>query len=237
MTSLPDLALPLLKALSPEAAHRASILALRLMPRRKPPPDPAPLRVKLWGRSFPNPVGLAAGFDKHAEAPDAMLGLGFGFVEIGTVTPRPQDGNPKPRLFRLPEDRAVINRLGFNSEGLDAVDGAACGAARPGRHRRRQYRQEPRQRKRRGGLRCLRREACALGRLPRRQRLLAQHPGPARFAEESGAGRADRATQAGARQILAETPAAALVEDRARSVRPRKSWASPKRRSNPPSTG
>ncbi len=131
MTSLPDLALPLFMALSPEAAHRASILALRLMPLRAASPDPAPLRVKLWGRSFPNPVGLAAGFDKHAEAPDAMLGLGFGFVEIGTVTPRPQDGNPKPRLFRLPEDRAVINRLGFNSEGLDAV--TARLAARRGR--------------------------------------------------------------------------------------------------------
>jgi len=131
MTSLPDLALPLLKALPPEAAHRASILALRLMPAREAAPDPAGLRVKLWGRSFPNPVGLAAGFDKHAEVPDAMLKLGFGFVEIGTVTPRPQDGNPKPRLFRLKEDRAVINRLGFNSEGLDDV--AARLAARRGR--------------------------------------------------------------------------------------------------------
>ncbi len=131
MTSLPDLALPLLKALAPEAAHRASILALRLMPLRAAPPDPAPLRVKLWGRNFPNPVGLAAGFDKHAEVPDAMLGLGFGFVEVGTVTPRPQAGNPKPRLFRLKEDGAVINRLGFNSEGLDAV--AARLRARRGR--------------------------------------------------------------------------------------------------------
>jgi len=121
MTSLPDLALPLLKALPPEAAHRAGIMALRLYPARAPKPDPASLRVKLWGKNFPNPVGLAAGFDKHAEVPDAMLALGFGFVEIGTVTPLPQAGNPKPRMFRLAEDRAVINRLGFNSEGLEAV--------------------------------------------------------------------------------------------------------------------
>jgi dihydroorotate dehydrogenase len=121
MKSLPDLALPLLKALPPEAAHRAGILALRLYPAHTPKPDPASLRVKLWGMNFPNPVGLAAGFDKHAEVPDAMLALGFGFVEIGTVTPLPQPGNPKPRMFRLEADRAVINRLGFNSEGLDVV--------------------------------------------------------------------------------------------------------------------
>jgi dihydroorotate dehydrogenase len=75
----------------------------------------------VWGLDFPNPVGLAPGFDKHAEVPDAMLGLGFGFVEIGGVTPRPQPGNPRPRLFRLSEDGAVINRLGFNSEGLAVV--------------------------------------------------------------------------------------------------------------------
>jgi dihydroorotate dehydrogenase len=130
-SSLPDLAFPLLKALPPEAAHRASILALRLLPAGGAPPDPRALRVKLWGLNFPNPVGLAAGFDKHAEVPDAMLTLGFGFAEVGTVTPRPQAGNPKPRVFRLAEDRAVINRLGFNSEGLDAV--AARLAARKGK--------------------------------------------------------------------------------------------------------
>jgi dihydroorotate dehydrogenase len=131
MPPLPDLALPLLRALPPEAAHRASILALRLWPARPAAPDPPVLGVKLWGLSFPNPVGLAAGFDKHAEVPDAMLALGFGFVETGTVTPLPQPGNPKPRLFRLTRDRAVINRLGFNSEGLAAV--AARLAARRAR--------------------------------------------------------------------------------------------------------
>src|SRR5271154_6435919 len=88
MPPLPALALPLLRALPPEAAHRASILALRLWPARQAAPDPPSLRVKLWGLSFPNPVGLAAGFDKHAEVPDAMLGLGFGFVEPGTVAAR-----------------------------------------------------------------------------------------------------------------------------------------------------
>ncbi len=75
----------------------------------------------MWGRDLPNPIGLAAGFDKNAEVPDAMLGLGFGLVEIGSVTPRPQEGNPRPRLFRLPEDRGVINRMGFPGEGLEAA--------------------------------------------------------------------------------------------------------------------
>jgi dihydroorotate dehydrogenase len=79
------------------------------------------LSVNLFGLEFPNPLGLAAGFDKNAEVPDAMLALGFGFVEIGSVTPKPQDGNPRPRLFRLAEDEAVINRMGFNNEGHDAV--------------------------------------------------------------------------------------------------------------------
>jgi len=122
MTALFDLALPVLRALPPEAAHRATIGVLRagLAPRRQMPDAPS-LRIKLWGRDFPNPVGLAAGFDKDAEVPDAMLRFGFGFVEIGTVTPRPQPGNPRPRLFRLVEDAALINRLGFNSQGLPAA--------------------------------------------------------------------------------------------------------------------
>ena len=79
------------------------------------------LAVRAFGLNFPNPVGMAAGFDKHGEVPDALLRLGFGFVEVGTVTPLPQPGNPRPRLFRLPADEGVINRLGFNSEGADAV--------------------------------------------------------------------------------------------------------------------
>ncbi|HYM01553.1 MAG TPA: quinone-dependent dihydroorotate dehydrogenase [Stellaceae bacterium] len=122
MTVLSTLALPLLRRLPPETAHRVTIAALGagLAPKWTRP-DPAGLRVTLWGREFPNPVGLAAGFDKNAEVPDAMLRFGFGFVEIGTVTPRPQPGNPRPRLFRLVEDQALINRLGFNNDGLAAV--------------------------------------------------------------------------------------------------------------------
>ncbi len=122
MIALFDLATPLLRLLPPEAAHRASISALRAGIAPAPPePDPPSLGIALWGWQFPNPIGLAAGYDKNAEVPDAMLRFGFGFVETGTVTPRPQRGNPKPRLFRLVEDRALVNRLGFNNEGLDAV--------------------------------------------------------------------------------------------------------------------
>lgn len=132
MAAFFDLAVPLLRHLPPEVAHRTTIHALRagFAPRR-PRADPPSLRLNLWGRDFPNPVGLAAGFDKNAEVPDAMLRFGFGFVEIGTVTPRPQLGNPKPRLFRLAADKALINRLGFNNEGLAVV--AARLAARRGR--------------------------------------------------------------------------------------------------------
>lgn len=120
MPDLHRLAVALLRLLPPETAHRATIWALAagLVPRLPAADDPI-LRVRLWGRDFANPLGLAAGFDKDAEAHAACLGLGFGFVEIGSVTPRPQPGNPRPRLFRLDADRAVINRMGFNSRGLD----------------------------------------------------------------------------------------------------------------------
>jgi dihydroorotate dehydrogenase len=112
---------PLAFALDAERAHRLAIRALRLAPAGRPvKPDPM-LSIDVAGLDFPNPVGLAAGFDKDAEAYREMLGFGFGFVEVGTVTPVPQAGNPKPRLFRLAEDRAVINRLGFNNEGQAAA--------------------------------------------------------------------------------------------------------------------
>src|SRR5207253_10140559 len=92
-----------------------------LAPSMPLPADDVLLAVRAFGLEFPNPIGMAAGFDKHGEVPDALLGLGFGFVEIGTVTPLPQQGNPRPRLFRLKPDQGVINRLGFNSEGAEAV--------------------------------------------------------------------------------------------------------------------
>lgn len=112
---------PLVFALDPEPAHRLTISALKLMPVRALPMANPALAVTVAGLRFPSPVGLAAGFDKNAEVPDAMLGLGFGFVEVGTITPLAQPGNPKPRLFRLREDEAVINRMGFNNEGQEAA--------------------------------------------------------------------------------------------------------------------
>ncbi|MBX9898389.1 MAG: quinone-dependent dihydroorotate dehydrogenase [Qipengyuania sp.] len=124
------LARPALFALDPERAHRLTIAALKAAPLL-PRAAPGPLSVDLAGLRFPNPVGLAAGFDKDAEVPDAALGLGFGFVEVGSITPLPQAGNPKLRLFRLAEDRAVINRMGFNNGGAAAA--ARRLAARHGR--------------------------------------------------------------------------------------------------------
>jgi dihydroorotate dehydrogenase len=118
---LESLARPLLRLLEAEDAHRLAIAALKLPPFVKLVADDPRLAVRAFGLNFPNPVGMAAGFDKHGEVPDALLRLGFGFVEVGTVTPQPQSGNPRPRVFRLPRDRAVINRLGFNSEGAATV--------------------------------------------------------------------------------------------------------------------
>jgi dihydroorotate dehydrogenase len=113
--------LPLLRWFDPEDAHRLAIQGLRLLPPGRPRIDNPMLAVRAFGLNFPNPIGIAAGFDKNAEVPDELLRLGFGFVEIGSVTPKPQPGNPRPRLFRLEADDGVINRLGFNSEGGDAV--------------------------------------------------------------------------------------------------------------------
>jgi dihydroorotate dehydrogenase len=126
----------MLRSLPPETAHRLTIAALAsdLVPQPCLAEDPL-LAVRLWNLAFPNPVGLAAGFDKNAQVPDAMLHLGFGFVEVGTVTRWPQAGNPQPRIFRLPRDRAMINRLGFNNAGLAPVAArlaARRGAGRPG---------------------------------------------------------------------------------------------------------
>jgi dihydroorotate dehydrogenase len=118
---------PFLFLLEPETAHRATIellrgashfdLALRMLRYFQPPPRPK----TLFGLNFPNPVGLAAGLDKNGVALPAWAALGFGFIEIGTVTARAQPGNPEPRIFRLPKQQALINRLGFNNDGADAI--------------------------------------------------------------------------------------------------------------------
>lgn len=124
---------PAFHALDPETAHEATLKALELVPLPAAPRCDPRLTVEAFGLSFPNPVGLAAGFDKDARVPDAMLSLGFGFVEIGSVTPRPQAGNPRPRLFRLAEDKAVVNRMGFNNAGAaEAEARLARRAGRPG---------------------------------------------------------------------------------------------------------
>jgi dihydroorotate dehydrogenase len=116
------LARPLLRCLTPEAAHRATLAGLRAgLAGRAWGADTPVLAGTVFGLNFANPVGLAPGFDKNAVAAQALAALGFGFVEIGGVTPRPHPGNPRPRVFRLVEDEAVINRLGFNNKGLDAV--------------------------------------------------------------------------------------------------------------------
>jgi dihydroorotate dehydrogenase len=123
MPDLYRLIRPALRLLPPETAHELVLKAIETGygVATTASTDPPVLRQRLWGREFPNPIGLPAGFDKDARVPDAMLRLGFGLVEAGTVTPRPQPGNPKPRLFRLDADAAVINRMGFNSGGLAAA--------------------------------------------------------------------------------------------------------------------
>ena len=132
MTGFYDLIGPALRRLDPETAHGLALGALKRGLVHAPPAFEDPrLRQTLWGLEFANPVGLAAGFDKDAEAVDALLAQGFGFVEAGTVTPKAQPGNPKPRLFRLTRDRAVINRLGFNSAGHGVVLGNLLTRRRP----------------------------------------------------------------------------------------------------------
>jgi dihydroorotate dehydrogenase len=120
-----SLARPLLFALDPEVAHALALTSIKLLERSgmaSALADTAPARsVKLMGLEFPNALGLAAGLDKNGEYIDALAALGFGFIEIGTVTPRPQPGNPKPRMFRLPEAHALINRMGFNNQGVEQL--------------------------------------------------------------------------------------------------------------------
>ena len=121
VVSLYPLVRPFAFAFDAERAHRMTIAGLKLAPVRRPPDFPPSLKSMVAGLDFVTPVGLAAGFDKDAEVAEQMLSLGFGFVEVGTVTPKPQKGNPRPRLFRLAKDRAVINRMGFNNDGQPAA--------------------------------------------------------------------------------------------------------------------
>jgi len=113
---------PALFAIDPERAHGLAIRMLKSLPAGTPPDAGGVLATDVAGIRFPNPLGMAAGFDKDGEVPDALLGLGFGFAEVGSITPLPQAGNPRPRLFRLAEDRAVINRMGFNNGGAETAE-------------------------------------------------------------------------------------------------------------------
>ena len=122
-----------LRRMDAERAHELALRALELgLAPRPGPVKTERLRTRLAGLDLPNPVGLAAGFDKDARAVGPLMRAGFGFVEVGAATPRPQPGNPRPRAFRLPEHRAVINRYGFNNEGAEAIAEAAGGRGRPG---------------------------------------------------------------------------------------------------------
>ncbi|MEQ1494955.1 MAG: quinone-dependent dihydroorotate dehydrogenase [Novosphingobium sp.] len=112
---------PALFLFDAESAHSLSLAALKALPLHGSANMSGPLATEVAGLRFPNPLGMAAGFDKNGEVPDALLGLGFGFAEVGSITPLPQSGNPRPRMFRLSEDRAVINRLGFNNAGATAA--------------------------------------------------------------------------------------------------------------------
>jgi dihydroorotate dehydrogenase len=134
VSGLHDAAARAMHLLDPETAHELTIAALQLGlgPRDRSRDHDAILRTTIGGMFVPNGVGLAAGFDKNAQVPDAMLNAGFGFVECGTVTPLPQAGNPRPRLFRLAADRAVINRMGFNNQGLEAFAARLEGRERRG---------------------------------------------------------------------------------------------------------
>jgi dihydroorotate dehydrogenase len=132
INGLYSLARPILFQLDAETAHRMTLAMLSTWPVLAPRADPPELRVRLWDVDFPNPVGLAAGMDKDAIAVGAWQTLGFGFAELGTITPRPQPGNPRPRVFRIPQQRALINRLGFPSEGMEIVARRIEGLRRPG---------------------------------------------------------------------------------------------------------
>ena len=194
---------PLLFALDPETAHELTFASLDMAVNCRVaqviashvPPSP----VTAMGLSFPNRVGLAAGLDKNAAHIDGLAALGFGFIECGTVTPRPQPGNPKPRLFRLPESEALINRLGFNNEGVQHFlvnAGRATWRGILGPQHRQELRHAERPRRRRLPRVSARRVRARL--LRRRQHLVAEHEGPARPAVGGRARRAGFGAQGGA---------------------------------------
>ncbi|KAG8235324.1 hypothetical protein J437_LFUL003607, partial [Ladona fulva] len=117
-----NIVMPVVHRFNPETSHKLAVMAAKygVIPKTKYK-DPPTLGTKVWGIQFGNPLGMAAGFDKHGEAVNGLSKMGFGFVEVGSVTPKPQFGNPTPRVFRLIEDDAIINRYGFNSEGHEMV--------------------------------------------------------------------------------------------------------------------
>ena len=168
---------PVLRRLPAETAHRAAINGLKIAPPSQARSSDPRLAVEALGLKFPNPLGLGAGFDKNAEVPGAMLRLGFGFVEVGTLTPRPQAGNARPRLFRLPEDAAVINRYGFNNEGFERAR-ARLERRPPGlRSVGRQPRRQQGRRRSRRGLCAWRQDLRGRRRLSDPQHLVAQYAG------------------------------------------------------------
>ncbi len=189
-----DLAKSALLTLPPETAHETSLRALEagVYPRPTAPDSPL-LSQTVFGLTFANPIGVAAGFDKDARVPDAILGVGCGFAEVGTITPEPQVGNPQPRVFRLPEQRAIINRLGFNNGGHGAAWHGSSTASQQG-YRRGQYRREQGHRRQAGRLRKGDRYILRRRVVLRRQHLVAEYTGLARPA---GACRARCAVVAG----------------------------------------
>ena len=197
MNALYGLGQALLLAFDPERAHELAIrsLELGLYPRATEPDDPR-LAQELWGLRFANPIGMAAGFDKDARVFGPLLAMGFGFVEVGTLTPKPQSGNPSPRIFRSAADGAIINRLGFNNEGQAAALTRLDREAR--RHRRCECRRQQGQPGPRRRLRARDRAHERRGRLSHHQCLLAQHAWLARPASARSARRLARARAGGA---------------------------------------
>ena len=185
-----ELARPLLHAVDPEQAHRLTIAGLKAGVHPRPAAaDPEILNIEAFGLRFPNPLGIAAGFDKNAEVPDAMLNMGMGFAEVGTVTPKPQKGNPTPRHIPSAGRSRCDQPAWLQQRGPSRGACTVAGPARPRRHRRRQYRRQQGHRRHGGGLCAWPQGILRPCQLLHRQYLLAQHSGPAWSAVEGPAGR------------------------------------------------